>query len=65
MKKPGATDGHRFFSNMTRKFFYLVIFGYLESEKFWPSNQGLSLRFMRAIWMASPIHWSADRLRVL
>ena len=37
----------------------------LESETFSPGNQGLSLRLMPAFWMASPIHWSVERLRVL
>jgi len=37
----------------------------LESETFSPGNQGFRLRFNRAIWMASPIHWSVERLRDL
>ena len=38
---------------------------YLENETFSPGNQGFRLRFNRAIWMASPIHWSVERLRDL
>jgi hypothetical protein len=37
----------------------------LESETFSPGNQGFRLRFNRAIWMASPIHWSVELLRDL
>ncbi len=38
---------------------------HLESETFSPGNQSFRLRFNRAIWMASPIHWSVERLRDL
>jgi hypothetical protein len=46
-------------------FGYIHLYLVLESETFSPGNQGFRLRFNRAIWMASPIHWSVERLRDL
>src|SRR5207249_10058593 len=34
----------------------------LQSETFWPGNQVFSFRFILAMWMASLIHWSVERL---
>ena len=50
---------------MTAVYLFLMFTIVLESETFSPGNQGFRLRFNRAIWMASPIHWSVERLRDL